>query len=176
RQVSRSRFTLVLLVLSSVTLITPDLRGFAPLDDARAAAGDVFAPLGEAAGNVFEPVGDAWDGATSYDDLEKENQELRDRIAEMEGELALRDDAKEQLQALLDEVDLPYVEDIPAIQARVISAPQANFEHRIEINKGTAHGLKVGYTVTTSAGLVGRIEEVTANRAVVQLTTDPGLH
>lgn len=175
RRASRSRFTLILLVLLSATLITLDLRGFAPLQDARAAAGDVFGPVGDAAGNAFEPVGDAWDGAVGYDDLEQENEELRDEIGALQGELALRDDAKEQLEELLAENDLEYVADIESTLARVISAPQADFAHEIELDKGREDGLRPGLTVVNQAGLVGRIESVTANRSVVQLITDPGM-
>jgi rod shape-determining protein MreC len=175
RRASRSRFTLILLILTSATLITLDLRGFAPLQDARGAVGDVFGPVGDAAGNAFEPVGDAWDGAVGYDDLESENEALRDRIEELEGEIALRDDAKEQLEELLAANDLQYVEDIESTLARVISSPEADFAHEIELDKGSDDGLRAGLTVVNQAGLVGRIKSVTANRSVVQLITDPGL-
>jgi rod shape-determining protein MreC len=173
RQATRSRFTLILLILTSVTLVTLDLRGFAPLDDARHAASDVFAPVRDAADSAFEPVGDAWDGALSYDELEAENERLLERIEELEGAAALNDDAREQLEELLAELDIEYIGDIPPVRARVVSGPAADFEHRIEINQGSADGIEVGMPVVTRAGLVGRIDDVSRNRAVVQLVSDP---
>jgi rod shape-determining protein MreC len=174
RQASRSRFTLLLLVLVSATLITLDLRGFAPLDGVRSEALDIFGPVKDAADSTFEPVGDAWQGALSYDELEAENQELLDRIAELEGELALSADAKVTLEALYDELDLDYVGDIETVVATVVSGPVSNFEHSIEIDKGRDDGVREGMAVVTSAGLVGTVEEVADQRSLVRLVSDPG--
>jgi rod shape-determining protein MreC len=44
----------------------------------------------------------------------------------------------------------------------------------IEVNKGSAQGLSPGLPVINSKGLVGRVEEVSARQAFVQLLTDPG--
>lgn len=173
RQASRSRFTLILLILTSVTLITLDLRGFPALDGARHTAGDLFAPVRDAADSAFEPVGDAWDGATGYDDLEAENAELLARIEELEGAAALNEDAREQLEELLAELDIEYIGDVEHVVGRVVSGPAADLEHRIEINQGSADGVKVGMPVVSSAGLVGRVDDVSRDRAVVQLVSDP---
>lgn len=174
RQASRSRFTLVLLILTSITLITLDLRGFEPLDEVRSGAVDVLGPVEDAAGSAFEPVGDAWDGALGYDDLETENQELLDRIAALEGQVALNDDAAETLEELYAELDITYIDDIEPVVAQVVSGPVSNFEHRLDINKGSDAGIRVDMPVVSSAGLVGRVEAVARDRSVIQLITDPG--
>jgi rod shape-determining protein MreC len=57
----------------------------------------------------------------------------------------------------------------------VLSGPVSNFQHTIEIDKGSSAGVKVGMPVITGAGLVGRVEQVTNGRSVVRLITDPGL-
>jgi len=174
RRAHRSRFTLVLLLLTSATLITLDLRGFEPITQARSATLDALGPVRDAASSVFEPVGDAWDGALSYSDLEDENEELRDRIAALEGQLALGEDATETLRRLTDELDLEYVGDIDTTVARVVSGPMSSFEHRIEIDKGSNDGVRVDMPVVNNAGLVGRVQSVSSRRAVVQLLTEPG--
>ena len=77
RRNSRSRFTIVLLVLTSITLLTLDYRGFAPLDAARSGVLAVLAPVGDATSSVFRPVGDVWSGAFDHGDLQRENEDLR---------------------------------------------------------------------------------------------------
>src|SRR5690606_25181460 len=42
----------------------------------------------------------------------------------------------------------------------------------ITIDKGADHGIEEGMAVVTGAGFVGRVERVTANRAVVLLLDD----
>jgi rod shape-determining protein MreC len=174
RRARRSRFTLALLLLTSATLITLDLRGFQPLDQARSGALDALAPVRDGARNAFEPIGNAWNGALNYDDLASENEALREQIAEMEGELARGDDATSTLERLTAELELEYVGDIDRTVARVVSGPVSNFEHRIEIDKGRDHGIREDMPVVNSAGLVGRVQTVSNRRAIVQLVTEPG--
>lgn len=176
RQTSRTRvrFTLILLILTSITLLTLDFRNFEPVENARTVALETLRPVKDAAASAFEPVGDAWDGALGYDELEAENEVLQERIDELEGELALVDDAKTTLQDLYDELEIDYVGDIPTEVANVVYGPVNNFDHVIEIDKGSADGIEVGQPVISGAGLVGVIEQVSQNRAVVTLVTDPG--
>ena len=87
RRVGRSRFTLVLLILTSITLLTLDFRGFGPIDSARSAALSVFAPVGDAATSVFRPVGNLWHGAFEYDDLKRENDDLQAQLLDLQGQV-----------------------------------------------------------------------------------------
>jgi rod shape-determining protein MreC len=176
RSTSRTRFTLVLLILTSVTLLTLDIRGFAPLESARSAALDVLAPVKDAASSAFEPVGDAWNGALGYDELEAENEKLQERIAELEGELALGADAKTTLQRLYDELGIDYVGDIDTVVATVAVGPVGNVDNTIEIDKGSDAGLAVDMPVVSSTGLVGTVSQVSKTRAVVTLVTDVGFN
>lgn len=173
RHASRSRFTLVLLILTTVTLLTLDLRGFEPVDDARDATMEALAPVRDGVGSALDPVGDAWDGALGYDELEAENEELRERIAELEGELALTADAKVTLERLQDELDLDYIGDIEPLLAPVVGGGTSNFDHVIEIDRGSSDGVQVGMPVVSRAGLVGSVETVSDSRAVVRLISDP---
>jgi rod shape-determining protein MreC len=173
RRTGRSRFTLVLLVLTSITFLTLDFRGSSAVQTARDAAATVFSPLRGAADTVFSPVGDAWNGAWHYDEVNSENEALRARVAELEGQAATNVDAAKQLAELAKLEQLGVVADIPHVTAAVTSGPIANFEHTMEIDKGTGAGIKVGMPVVTGAGLVGRVTQVTSNHAVIKLITDP---
>src|SRR5437879_8625531 len=100
RRNGRSRFTLILLVLTSVTVLTLDFRGSSAVQGLRDGAATAFSPLRGAADTVFSPVGDAWNGVWHYDDVRKENEQLRQHVAELEGQAASNQDAAQQLAEL----------------------------------------------------------------------------
>jgi rod shape-determining protein MreC len=166
---SRARFTLILLILTSITLLTLDFRGFSPLDSARSAVLDAFEPVGDFASDTFEPVSDAWNGAFDYDRVERENEQLREQVDQLEGQITSGDVAKQSLQQLLEQVDIPFVGDLPTVGARVVSGAVANFDTTIEIDKGESDGVRRGMAVVTGRGLVGRVVNTSSDRAVVDL-------
>ena len=175
RRTGRSRFTLVLLVLTSVTVLTLDFRGAGIVDDLRSAASTVFGPVRDAAAAVFRPFSNAWNGIFGYDDLTHENDALRERIAQLEGDSVREAEALRQLEEIATLDDLQLTTDIPTVTARVVSGPLTNFEHTVELDKGSSDGLAVGMPVVTGAGLVGRVVQVSPDRSTVQLVTDPSL-
>ncbi|MBV7336548.1 rod shape-determining protein MreC [Chloroflexi bacterium TSY] len=59
------------------------------------------------------------------------------------------------------------------IVARKLGEDSSNFQDFILIDLGSEHGIRIGMPVTTNAGLVGRITEVTRNTSKVLLITDP---
>jgi rod shape-determining protein MreC len=174
RRPARSRFTLLLLVLTSITLLTLDYRGSGSgvIGTVKNGVRDAFAPVQRTSDRVFAPVGDFVGGILHYGDLEAENERLRDEISDMRGDVYRADDADRERRALLDQLDLPLPEDIPRVDARVVSTSPSNFAFTVEIDKGTGAGIATGMPVVTGAGLVGRITDVSRNRAVVQLLTD----
>ena len=173
RRTGRSRFTLILLVLSSVTILTLDFRGASAVQSLRDGASSAFSPLRSTADRVFGPVGDAWNGVWHYDDVRKENEDLRQRVADLEGQAAANIDAARQLEDLKKLQDLDSLSQYQQVTARVSSGPIANFESTIEIDKGTDAGIAVGMPVLTGAGLLGRVVQVTSGHAVVKVLTDP---
>jgi rod shape-determining protein MreC len=169
RRTGRSRFTLFLLILTSVTLLTLDYRGFAPIDRARSAVLSAFEPVGDFASDTFEPVGDAWRGAFDFGALEDENIALRERVDELEGQITSGEVAKDSLRQLLEQAGIEFVGDLPTARARVISGAISNFDTTIEIDKGESAGIRRGMAVVTGQGLVGRVVRTSGDRAVVDL-------
>jgi rod shape-determining protein MreC len=165
--------TLALLVLTSLAVLTLDFRDSNIVYGARSAATTVFSPLRGVAETVSDPFTNAWHGVTGYGDLKSENERLRERIDDLEGSAVLDADAAEQLDALLEQLDIEWVGDIPTAAARVVAGPGSNFSHTIEIDKGSDAGLKVGMPVVNGAGLVGKLVLVSSHRSTVQLITDP---
>lgn len=171
----RSRLRLALLVLTAAILITIDSRSDSgPLTSARNVALDVLGPVRSAAGWAFSPVGDAWQGITSYDELEAENAELRAQVAENESSVLQVGEIERQRQELLGLLNAQdVVPNLPRVTARVIDAPVSNFERMIELDRGSRDGIERGMPVETGAGLVGRVVEVSTTRSRVELLTDP---
>lgn len=173
RRSARPRFTLLLLVVTAVTLLTLDERGAGMVDSVRGAARDVFAPVASAADAVFEPVGDMVQGIVHFGDLEAENARLREQLAARDGEQLKAQDAQRELKALLDQQELGYIGDIPTVAARVVAVSPNNFELTLEIDRGTGDGVVEGMPVVSGAGLVGRVVSTSRTRAIVLLLTDP---
>lgn len=173
RRSGRSRLTLVLLVLTSVTVITLDFRGGGVIGTVRSSAADVLSPVRGAADAVFGPVGDAVSGITGYGALEDENAALRARIEEMEGDQLRDADAEAELDALLELERLGRFTDLPTVAARVIGTPVSNFEQTIQLDAGGDDGVVEDMPVVTGAGLVGRVVDVSSTTSVVRLVTDP---
>ena len=174
RRPARSRFTLLLLVLTSITLLTLDYRGAGSgtIGVVKDGVRDAFAPVQKVSDQVFAPVGNFVGGILHYGDLESENERLREEMANLRGRADRADAVERERQVLLDNMDLPTEEDIPRVDARVVSTNPSNFAFTVEIDKGTSSGIAPGMPVVTGAGLVGRITDASRNRAVVQLLTD----
>ncbi|MGH9229868.1 MAG: rod shape-determining protein MreC [Acidimicrobiales bacterium] len=169
---SRTRFAV--LVLASVTLLTVGLRDAPVVREVREGASAVIGPVEGAVDTVTAPVRNAWHGVTDYDDLRRENEELRARAEAVEAEGVQASDAQRQLAELSASLDLPWAGNVETATARVVSGPRSNFSHAIEIDKGTDDGIAVGMPVVTGAGLVGRITQATGGGSTVELLTDPG--
>lgn len=172
RRGARPRFTLLLLVLTSVTLLTLDFRGDGALSGVRSGAREVLSPLQGIAGAVTRPLGDIVQGVIHRGDLEAENAQLRAQLEEARGAAAEAEDAQRERRALLDIQDLDFAGDIPNVPARVISNTPSNFELAVVIDRGTEHGIAEDMPVVAGAGLVGKVTEVSSNRSVVRLLTD----
>jgi rod shape-determining protein MreC len=175
RRTSRPRYTLLLLILTSITVVTLDYRSDAGGAIARVKSGarDAFAPLQSAAGAVFDPVANVINGVLHYGDLENENARLREQLAEQRGEVAKASDAQREAQALRDLQDIKFLPDIETISARVVGMSSSALDLTAELDKGTSSGIARGMPVVAGAGLVGRVVDVSRRRSIVLLVTDP---
>ncbi|MDP8991780.1 MAG: rod shape-determining protein MreC [Actinomycetota bacterium] len=175
RRSARPRFVLLLLVLTSVTLLTLDERsgGLGVMDTVRDGAQDALAPVSDAVDSAVRPVGDFFQGILNYGRLEEANARLREQLAQRDADLARATDAERERQALLDQQQLGFARDVPAVAARVVVASPSNFDLTVEINRGRDAGVAAGMPVVTGAGLAGRVVDVSQSRATVMLISDP---
>jgi rod shape-determining protein MreC len=174
RAPDRRRLTLLLLVMASVTLLV--IGGDSgPIGAVRSGVAGVLAPVGGALDGVTRPLRDAWSGAFGSDDLRAENERLAQRVAELEQSQAGAESARRELEALAADLDLEVLSQIDSVVARVVGGPAANFDRSVQIDRGSASGIREGMPVVGGGGLVGRVVAVTANRSTVQPISDAGV-
>jgi len=175
RRSRRHRYFLVLLALTSVTVLTLDYRGGGggALESVRSTAQDAFAPLQGAADWVVSPVAGFFSTIGDFGNLKKENARLRRQLQEAQADAIRGADADRERQGLLQLQGLDYAGGLASVPARVVSTGPTNFQITITLDRGTDAHLDVGMPVVTSAGLVGRIIEVSKVRSTVLLITDP---
>lgn len=173
RRFGRSRFTLILLVLASLTVLTLDYRDTGPVQGIRSVFGTIFSPF-EGVGNaIASPFENAWKGIFSYDDLEDENRDLQRQIDALEGQEVEGQAAIEELAELRRAQDLDFAQDVERLVAEVTSGPLSAFDSTFEINRGSGDGIERDMVVVTDAGLVGRVERVEGGSARIRVITDP---
>jgi rod shape-determining protein MreC len=173
RRTGRSRLTLALLILTSIAVLTLDFRGSGIVKGARNGLATVLSPFEGAARTATKPFRNGWNGMTHYGDVKSENERLRRRLAELEGQADKNANSAKELEQLTKATDLPWIGDVHKVAARVVAGPTSNFSHSVEIDKGSKDGLKVNMPVVAGDGLVGRVQQVTSSHAIVQLLTDP---
>ncbi|MDP6145443.1 MAG: rod shape-determining protein MreC, partial [Acidimicrobiales bacterium] len=177
RRNSGSRFTLAILLLSSVTLISLDARGYEPVTNLRKAAMAIVQPFRNMANTIFDPIGDAWESLSQGDSLEKENALLRTQLGELLEYRTTTEGAVEELAALRTQLDLENLGGQETVVAEVTAQSVSNFDpYIIEIGKGTQSGIREGMAVISVGGLIGRIENPGLRSAQVRLITDPNVN
>ncbi len=102
-------------------------------------------------------------GVFSYDELQKENEELRDRVDELEAEnleLQLTQQEMEELQGLYEAFGFePYRAGADAVVGRVIELDLSKPYVVFTIDVGTEAGIKKDCVVVDGNGLIGKISE-----------------
>jgi rod shape-determining protein MreC len=172
---TRSRFLLLVLLLLGVTFVTLSERSGSQgvFNKARTYAQDVANPIQSAVHSALQPVGNFIYGAANYGKLEKENQFLRQELAQAQTATIGAESLQQESEQVLAQEHLDYLGDIASVAAQVIDVGSANFEQTIEINRGSTDGIAVGQPVVSGGGLTGKVSSVSAHLATVTLVDDP---
>ncbi|MFT7474195.1 MAG: rod shape-determining protein MreC [Verrucomicrobiales bacterium] len=172
QQSGRRRITLGLIFLASATLITLDFQSFGPLGTIQTGAREVVAPIRAGGERIASPITGLWDGATNFDDLERENIELRAEVDRLRGELVRSGVDRSDYEALLAINGLEVPAGYPLLLAKVRTGEVGNFTSGVvEIDVGTADGVAKDMAVVTAAGVVGRVERADRSSSTVRLVS-----
>lgn len=167
------RRMIVVLLLTSIMLVTLDLRDSGFVGGVRDTFGTLFRPVERLTNVITKPVSNAWRGVLDYGDLRKENLALKDLLVKQEGTAIAAAASVREAQELLALNGLPTLAGIDSVTAQIVGQSPSNFSQTFELNRGKSSGIRVGMTVTNGAGLVGKITDATLERSVVMLVTDP---
>jgi rod shape-determining protein MreC len=172
RRTARPRFTLLVLILASLTLITMDVRGGGAIPGVRGRARDLFSPVQSAVSSATHPITDFFNGVFQYQQLKDDNARLRGQLAQLQAQQIQDQYLQQTNKDLSDLLKLDFVGDIPTVAARVIAGPESNFQLTIVIDRGSGAGILKGMPVVAGSGLVGRVIGVSAAQSTVLLLTD----
>lgn len=167
------RRVIALVVLTCLLFITLDRNGNPVINRIRSVVATVMRPLDTATEAITLPIERAWYGITNYDDLERENDALRDQIEHLKGNDVEARSAILEYRELLKVLQLTSKFQFPTVAAQVVGDSPSNFQNTVEINIGSNQGVEIGMPVTDGAGLVGKITKVFPERSIVRLITDP---
>jgi len=171
---NRSRLLLVTLIVTSLFLITLDLRGVSLVTGLRHGTQSVLGPFQRAASSAFSPVGSFFSdiahlGRTRAElkSLEAQNSQLRSTIID-------RKNIETQIKQLKSVLNLAGTGGYKIVSAKVISqGTSASFSQSITIDVGSNAHVTRDMTVLCGDGLVGVVKEVYSSTALVMLESDP---
>jgi len=171
---NRSRLLLVLLLVSSLFLITLDLRGVNLASGIRSGVSTVISPVENLFSKLFSPVGDFASDVRNFGQSKKQIAELNKQIESLKTKEILDKDTLGQLSQLKNVLDLAGRGGYKVVAARVINrGSTATFRETITIDAGTQSGITKNMTVISESGLVGVVKSVTSNSSIVLLMSDP---
>ena len=171
---NRSRLLLVLLLVSSLFLITLDLRGVNLAGSIRSGVANVFSPLENIASKIFSPIGNFTSGLKDLGQSKKRIEQLTKEVDLLKSEKILDQDTVGQLSQLRNVLDLAGRGGYKVVAAKVINrGSAATFKQTITIDAGSSSGIEKNMTVISDSGLVGVVKSVTSSSAIVLLMSDP---
>ena len=169
----RARLLLVILIVTSLFLITLDLRGVKVLDSFKQGTQTVLSPFQRAGAAVLNPVKNFLSDATQLGRTGNQIEKLKAENAELKIQLLNRKNADAQLEQLENILDLAGTAGYKIVNAKVISQGSSqSFSQTITIDSGSNAGIKKNMTVLSQFGLAGVVKDVYPNSALIQLASD----
>ena len=165
---------LIVFSLISVLLLTFYIReGEAgPIHAVRSGVTTITSPVrfvGSAVAAPFNAIGNVFSNLTAsqdtLDELKKQNEELTSKVAELS-------EAQKTAERLEGLVGLQSTYNLKSTAARIVGASGDAWTSTVTIDKGSADGLTINMPVTSSAGVIGQIIEVSAKTSTVRLIGD----
>jgi rod shape-determining protein MreC len=174
RNGGRARLLLVILIVTSLFLITLDLRGVKVIDGFRQGTQTILSPFQRAGAVVLNPLGDFFSDVTHLGRTRKQIEKLEAENANLKIRLLNRKNADSQLEQLKDILDLAGTAGYKVVNAKVIShGSSQSFSQTLTIDSGSNAGIRKNMTVLSQYGIAGVVKDVYPNSALIQLASDP---
>jgi rod shape-determining protein MreC len=174
RNGGRARLLLVVLIVTSLFLITLDLRGVKVIDGFKQGTQTVVSPFQRAGSVVFTPIKNFFSDVTHLGRTRNQIEKLEAENANLKSKLINRKNADAQLKQLKSILDLAGTAGYKVVNARVISnGSSQSFSQTITIDSGANAGIKKNMTVLSQYGVAGVVKDVYPSTALIQLASDP---
>lgn len=171
---NRGRLLLIVLIVTSLFLITLDLRGVQVIDGIRTGTQTALTPVQKAGSWVVSPFRNFLSDVTHLGRTRKQIEKLKADNDALRQALLTRKVADAELKQLKSILNLAGNGGFKIVAAKVISqGSSTSFSQTITIDAGTNSGIQSNMTVISGFGLVGVVKSVFANSATVQLASDP---
>lgn len=178
RNIFTTRLLTVILLIAAVCLGLAAYTGATGQNSpVSAAVGTVLSPLQKGVSVVTNKVGHLVDHFQNYDEMEAENKQLREKVAQLEqqvrdAQVAL--DENERLRVLtgLVEANPTFHYDM----AEVIARSPGQWATTISIDKGSLAGVSENDLVVTAEGMVGYVSMVAPTYSKVTTVLDTNMH
>jgi rod shape-determining protein MreC len=174
RNGGRARLLLVILMVTSLFLITLDLRGVKVIDGFKQGSQTIMSPLQRAGSVVLTPVKNFFSDVTHLGRTRNQIEKLEAENANLKQRLINRKNADAQLKQLKSILDLAGTAGYKVVNAKVISnGSSQSFSQTITIDSGANAGIKKNMTVLSQYGIAGVVKDVYPSSALIQLASDP---
>ena len=171
---NRTRLLWVSLLVTSLFLITLDLRGVSLISSLRSGTQSFLAPIQKVGSRIVSPLSNLFEDITNLGRTQSKIDDLKEENEKLKSQLILNENIVGELEQLKGVLDLAGVARFKVVSARVLTkGGTGTFGETIVIDAGSKAGIRRDMTVIASAGLVGVVKSTTSNSSVVLLMSDP---
>jgi rod shape-determining protein MreC len=187
-KVAWRRLVFVVLIIASLAVLTVSFRETesGPVHSVQQGVAGLLSPMQSWGSRIAQPFQDGYNWLTTLWSAHKDAERLSEQVQVLQGQVIALEEQAEENQRLKGLLDLKDKGTFPTgtqfVVARVIAKAPNKWLEWVEIDKGSADGIKVDQAVVGSTplagetlagkGLVGHVYEVTAHSAKVLLITD----
>jgi rod shape-determining protein MreC len=171
---NRGRLLIIVLIVTSLFMITLDLRGVQVIDGLRTGTQTALTPVQKVGSWVVTPFRNFFSDVTHLGRTRNQIEKLKSENDKLRLALLNRKVADAQLKQLKGVLNLAGTAGYKVVNARVISqGSSTSFTQTITIDAGTSSGIHTNMTVLSGFGLVGVVKYAYTDSALVQLASDP---
>ena len=171
---NRGRLLIIVLLVTSLFLITLDLRGVQVIDGLRTGTQTALRPVQKVGSWVVSPFRNFLSDVTHLGRTRNQMEKLKAENENLRLKLQNRQTADAQLKQLKGVLNLAGTAGYKVVSAKVISqGSSTSFTQTITIDAGTSSGIHTNMTVLSGYGLVGVVKYAYTSSALVQLASDP---
>ena len=172
---ARIRVILIAAVLLAVVLaVVSGLTGFS-LPDMMVKG--VLTPIRTGVSKLTDRAEQLYSYMFEYESIAAENERLKEQLAEIEDRARQADSIARENERLRNLMELPLTQEgYDVVDSYIISHSSTDWSSTFTINRGSNVGIQEGFCVITANGeLVGLVDEVGPNYAVIKSVLDSSL-